>query len=228
MSSSKKGRFEEKDAILSLYEIVKGVRILHKKGIMHRDLNLENIFLKEGRCVIGDFGSATMNEWSDTSWVGTPEYRAPEVFKARERFEYNKQADIWSIGVMFHEMVYGKRPYEGDINQLLNIIEKEPYKAPQGLSISKDTKDLLIKMLVTNPRKRIKIEEVFQHQLFSRLRRGENKAQDIKEVKEELNVADETHQVGSNPNKKKIFSKKNFIEIFIVILLCWILVKILI
>ncbi len=79
---------------------------------MHRDLKPENILIdNEGFLVIVDFGTAKIaksNETRFTSYVGTPEYRSPEMlFEEYHSFKN----DCWAIGVILYELVYRKHPF---------------------------------------------------------------------------------------------------------------------
>jgi len=221
LASSKNGFLDEKTAIRYLYEIAKGLATLHSHGIMHRDLNLDNILLRKGCCVIGDFGSATTNINSDTTCVGTPEYRAPEIFLANSKRTYNKQADLWSLGVIFHEMLFGKKPYEGEsIQEIERKVLGGEYKIPDtNKKISKESKDLLRRLLLSNPPKRITLQQIFGHQIFDNFQI--NSLQDQQEPSS-FNV---------NHNKIQITTKKfTFLEkvifpiIFVLFLLSFLVI----
>jgi len=162
------GKLNEKAAVGYLAEIVEGLYVMHSRGFMHRDLKLENIFIKDGKCKIGDFGFATSKPISD-QYCGTPYYMAPEMFEVGDGRGYDKQVDIWALGVMFHEMLFGERPYVGPQTQLLDIIKKNPYKAPNFVQISDESKDLLGKMLTIDPKKRITVKEIIKHPVFQKV-----------------------------------------------------------
>lgn len=79
---------------------------------MHRDLKPANIMLHNGQVKLGDFGFCkSMNHPDDLSstMVGSPIYMAPEILKGKD---YNIKADIWSLGCVLYEMLYGCCPYE--------------------------------------------------------------------------------------------------------------------
>jgi len=155
-------RFDENEALGYLAEIVEGIYVMHKSGRMHRDLKLENIFFKEGHCKIGDFGFATKQEKSD-QYVGTPDYMAPEIFECGEGNYYDKAVDVWALGIMYHEMLFNTRPYEGPQTKLAEIIRSNPYNPPSFPPISEESKDLLKRMLTADAKKRITIQEVRSH-----------------------------------------------------------------
>ncbi len=207
LANSSEGCLDEKTAVRYLYEIAKGLDFLHCRGIMHRDLNLENIYLRKNSCVIGDFGSATTNQNSETACVGTPEYRAPEVFLATSKRTYNKQADLWSLGIIFHEMLFGKKPYEGDtIQEIERKVLEEEYQIPKtaATKISKEAKDLLKKLLVSNPYKRITLQQPFQHPIFANF---------------QINSASQAYNKKQIVQKNSIFPCKLFFSIILVLFL---------
>ena len=84
---------------------------LHMKGIVHRDLKLENILLdQEGYVKIIDYGLAKMlGENSEaTSFCGTPEYLAPEIILGKG---HSFEVDWWSLGALIYEMLCGHPPH---------------------------------------------------------------------------------------------------------------------
>lgn len=93
---------------------MKGTQAIHNHNIIHRDLKCENIFLKKNKngnyvCKIGDFGFAKVVQETTTTSCGTIYYMAPEVMSQQP---YDKQADIWSIGVIFYYMLFGSHPFK--------------------------------------------------------------------------------------------------------------------
>ena len=90
---------------------------------------------------------------------------APEVL---DKQTYNNNADIWSIGVGFYEMVFGRVPYTaGNILDLLKKIRKEPLVFPQ--KVNPVVEDVIRKMLVVDPAKRISWKDLFRHPITNYL-----------------------------------------------------------
>lgn len=83
---------------------------MHK--ILHRDFKLANLLKKDEFIVIGDFGFAKKGlEYTDTR-LGTPLTMAPEILMDEQGEQsYNSKVDLWSIGVVFYEMVFGSSPF---------------------------------------------------------------------------------------------------------------------
>lgn len=128
------------------YQIASGLGAIHEKGVVHRDIKLENIVItKEGLAKIADFGVAGFSKglelknkevseiepdkMSKTSMhndvVGTLDYIAPEYL---EFGRYDKRADIYALGVLMYEMISGRTPFEGvSIPQLVTMkVDMDP------------------------------------------------------------------------------------------------------
>ena len=85
--------------------------------------------------------------------VGSPIYMAPEILKGSV---YDHRADIWSLGVILYEMMYGFCPYEeNSITKLINLIDNNLLKFPPEISISNHVKILMKRMMTIKYRERI-------------------------------------------------------------------------
>jgi len=108
-------RFDNERAQFYGAEIICALQFLHNKGIIYRDLKLDNIMLdKEGHVKIADFGMCKEQVIGDnlaTTFCGTPDYIAPEILGGHK---YNYSVDFWSLGVLLYEMLVGQSPYQGD------------------------------------------------------------------------------------------------------------------
>lgn len=105
------GLLKEEDARFYVAEIMCGLEYIHEKGIVHRDIKLENVLLSEsGHAIIADFDSAydleVDHERKKSSvYAGTLEYMAPEI---ANRVEVTKKADVWSLGALMAHLVSPK------------------------------------------------------------------------------------------------------------------------
>ena len=103
------------ESIRILQQILNGTQAIHHHNIMHRDLKLENIFLKKNKTggytyKIGDFGFAKVVKETTSTTCGTLFFMAPEVMD--DDSPYSFEADIWSIGVIFFYMIFGDYPFK--------------------------------------------------------------------------------------------------------------------
>ena len=110
-------------------QIAGGLQVAHQKGIVHRDIKSGNIMLtKAGQVKIMDFGLAKV-KWSvlvtrEGTTVGTAAYMSPEQARGDK---VDHRADLWSMGVIFYEMLAGKLPFKGDFEQAIiySILNEE-------------------------------------------------------------------------------------------------------
>jgi len=102
-------RFDEKQIAFTCKEVLRGLNVCHDLGWMHRDLKGDNILIKsDGNIKIADFGSAAQNSYKHGTTIGTPHWMAPEIIRG---IPYSSKVDIWSLGIILHEMTEGKPPY---------------------------------------------------------------------------------------------------------------------
>lgn len=156
-----------------IYQIARGLRYLNDLGIMHRDLKPDNIMLssKDESCVIKivDFGLARTvgSKVKVFDTFGTLAYVAPEVVS---KVGYNKEVDIWSLGVIIHYTLSGKLPFEEcrlDFKKIINTIMYKKMNFPKHLfgHVSLSGTDLIEKCL-TEQSLRITIQELLDHPWF--------------------------------------------------------------
>ncbi|KAL6116627.1 prkcq [Pungitius sinensis] len=149
-------------------EIICGLQFLHSKGIIYRDLKLDNVLLdSEGHIKIADFGMCKENmqdESRTATFCGTPDYIAPEILLGQK---YNSSVDWWSFGVLLYEMLIGQSPFHGrDEEELFQSIRTDNPVYPRWLT--RDAKDILIKLFVREPEGRLGVKgNIRQHSFFS-------------------------------------------------------------
>ena len=153
-----------------IYEIFsalnKTFKIMRENNISHRDIKLDNILIKyvdESKTKfipkICDYGfSKSIIEEGKNTQLGSLKTMAPEVYKIGS--SYGPKADLWSIGVILYLCYFKKYPY----NDIVEIIKKTElkYEKPNNFFLA----DLIDKLLVINPDKRISWEEYFNHPFF--------------------------------------------------------------
>ncbi|PPQ62849.1 hypothetical protein CVT24_000543 [Panaeolus cyanescens] len=117
----KHGIFHEEVTKSFATQVLDGLRYLHSKGIIHRDLKSENVLVEpHGVCKISDFGiskNILENERrrAFTLMKGTIYWMSPEVIEDSDRKGYTEKVDIWSLGCMMHEMWTASRPWANEV-----------------------------------------------------------------------------------------------------------------
>ncbi|KAI5090554.1 protein kinase C, eta, b, partial [Silurus meridionalis] len=111
----KSRRFDEARAQFYAAEITSALMFLHSKGIIYRDLKLDNILLdKDGHCKLADFGMCKEGITAGVltaTFCGTPDYIAPEIILEEP---YGVSVDWWAMGVLLFEMLCGHAPFEAE------------------------------------------------------------------------------------------------------------------
>jgi hypothetical protein len=166
--------FSERQIAILINQIGNGLKYLHKYGIIHRDLKPDNIMLTEqsdkGIIKIMDFGLSKIAGYNEglIDGYGTLSYVAPEVLL---RIPYNKEVDIWSMGIILYYMLCGKFPFYGPDEEIIakRICYGDLEFDDENWEIrSKKVIDLIEKVLVKDPSKRISIDEFLNHSWFKK------------------------------------------------------------
>ena len=120
------------EALSTAIQIAEGLEAAHEKGIVHRDIKPDNVMLmagSRGLIKLMDFGLAQLAESSkltrEGTTLGTPIYMSPEQALGEPTDE---RSDVWGLGVVLYEMVAGKPPFQGEVEQAVvyAILNREP------------------------------------------------------------------------------------------------------
>lgn len=158
----REGGIEINEFINIAQQILDGISYAHKIGVLHRDLKPENILITENSTIkITDFGLARFLKTSSiaASTAGTPIYMAPEVWSGK----FSEKSDIWSIGVIFYELLTGIPPFLDDnLDGLKKKIEKGKLLTPSMIrpNLPEYLEDIIIKCLNPNPESRFDSETI--------------------------------------------------------------------
>lgn len=164
---NKEGHFNEKTAKFFLAQIILLFEFLHSKNIIYRNLSPENVLLdNEGYIKLNDFSTSRMNieeynSGTDT-FCGLPEYCSPEMINGTP---YGKCVDIWCMGILLFEMLFGETPFK-DMNRdklYKKIIFNTPDFTTNNVSVTYNAVGIINKMLEKNAENRITLQEIKTH-----------------------------------------------------------------
>jgi len=203
-------------------QLLDAVYYLHNHGIAHRDLKPENILLDDkGKIKLSDFGLARFLAEASmmTTLCGTPQYVAPEVIKigmseSAEKDDnnsgdgpqenaqgYGYEVDMWSLGVCLYMMLTKELPFEEtDRFALFKSISRGQYQF-DGKNISADAKNLISRLLVTDPQSRISAKEALEHPWVVRQPETQKRLR-VGSHDENTNGNRETISLAQNPNEE--------------------------
>jgi len=159
------GQFSEEQSRHYFRQMLEAVKYLHSQAIAHRDLKPENILLndKTGDIIkLSDFGLSRIVDHASfmKTFCGTPQYVAPEIISSSQGEPgYGLACDLWSLGVILYIMLVGYPPFEE--TNVFDHIQAGDYGFPDDdwRDISHSAKDLISKLLIVDPGKRITVEE---------------------------------------------------------------------
>ncbi|KAF9411546.1 hypothetical protein HW555_009694 [Spodoptera exigua] len=162
------GRVAEKQVRYFLQQLASALKFLREKGVVHMDLKPHNLLLHKGSdgkymLKVADFGFAQhMTDAVQRSVRGSPLYMAPEMLTG----EYDARVDLWSVGVIMYECLFGRAPYSSvSMKELVDKIQRQaPIELPPNASISPGCRELLFGLLQHDPAKRITYEEFFSNE----------------------------------------------------------------
>lgn len=169
-------RFPEEVVKFYSVQIAMAIGHLHSKGIIHRDLKLENILIdKDGYIKIIDFGLAKILQENETTRTlcGTPEYLAPEMI---DQQGHDKSVDWWALGILIYEMLIGVTPfYNRNRSVMMSKISKSkivfPHKTKYNIEYSDEVKDIIWQLLSKKKESRLgstnDIDEILEHPWFA-------------------------------------------------------------
>ncbi|KAI0481452.1 Pkinase-domain-containing protein [Xylaria cf. heliscus] len=158
-------RFPDWKASQYIAQMASALRYLHRKHVIHRDIKPENILVGiHDEIKISDFGWSVHapNSRRDTM-CGTLDYLPPEMVKLGRSATtyYNEKVDLWSLGVLTYEFLVGEAPFEDTPVMTQRRIERGDMTIPAF--VSPDARDLIKKLLVLDPEKRIPLDQVQTH-----------------------------------------------------------------
>jgi calcium-dependent protein kinase len=173
-----KKSFSEKQLAIIFYQILSGLCYLHDNDIIHEDIKLNNIMIKDIEEDINtkeeyfwiklvDFHTANIFEKNikNSKNVKKKYYNSPEALNN----DYTKESDLWSVGVLLHILLVGKVPFDGNTDEdINNKIKNESFNElePRLIARSPEVRDLLNKLLEKDKKKRITAEVALKHGWF--------------------------------------------------------------
>eukprot|EP00915_Cephaloidophora_sp_WS-2016_P006508 GHVH01008788.1.p1 GENE.GHVH01008788.1~~GHVH01008788.1.p1 ORF type:complete len:938 (+),score=110.21 GHVH01008788.1:370-2814(+) len=162
----KKRRLSESESRSFFQQLISALCYCHCNSIVHRDLKPENIMLNEKRTLkLCDFGLSNFNEDGRflRTFCGSPNYAAPEIVSGKPYVA--PETDVWSCGVILYAMLCGYLPFdEVSLSVLFDKIRAGDFKVPAFLTAS--AQDLITRMIVVDPYKRLTLKEVRRHPWF--------------------------------------------------------------
>ncbi|XP_040277550.1 calcium/calmodulin-dependent protein kinase type IV isoform X1 [Bufo bufo] len=165
-----KGYYSERDAADAVKQILEAVAYLHENGIVHRDLKPENLLYAtpapDAPLKIADFGLSKIvdDQVAMKTVCGTPGYCAPEILRG---CAYGPQVDMWSVGIITYILLCGFEPFydeRGDQYMFKRILNCDyDFVSPWWDDVSLNAKDLVKKLIVFDPKKRLTTHQALQH-----------------------------------------------------------------
>ena len=204
-------RLSEEETAYFFYQLINGLDYIHHKNIVHRDLKPENLLLSQGNILkIVDFGLSNYyypEEQLLSTPCGSPCYASPEMVCGNK---YNGfKIDVWSCGIIIFAMICGYLPFEDPNNEILfKKIMKCKVDYPEYLS--EEVLDILNKIIVIDPNKRINIEQIRQHPFYLK---GKNEfKKKHKDLIDQVELIENNDSEDNNIEDDIVFNHDNFYD----------------
>uniref|UniRef100_A0A914UR16 Aurora kinase n=2 Tax=Plectus sambesii TaxID=2011161 RepID=A0A914UR16_9BILA len=159
-------RFPEARSAMYIHQMADALLYCHEKKIIHRDIKPENLLLGlKGDLKIADFGwSVHAPSSKRATMCGTLDYLPPEMVEGQP---HDEKVDLWSLGVLLYEFLVGKPPFETEnSSETYKRITSVKYSFPSH--VSEGARDLIAKLLQREPKKRLSLMGVMEHEWVKR------------------------------------------------------------
>ncbi|XP_074368451.1 wee1-like protein kinase isoform X2 [Apium graveolens] len=158
--------FKEGEVLSAMYQIANALKYIHERGVAHLDVKPDNIYVKNGRYKLGDFGCATLLDASLPIEEGDARYMPQEILN--EKYDHLDKVDVFSLGATIYELVRGSAlPESGP-----HFLHLREGKLPLLPGHSIQFQNLLKAMMDPDPLRRPSSKEVVENSLFDRIRRN--------------------------------------------------------
>ncbi|OMJ88165.1 hypothetical protein SteCoe_9984 [Stentor coeruleus] len=172
-----------------LESLIEALNELRKQKIVHRDIKMANLMItdpnpEKAQIKLGDFGfSKFLGESLTSTLLGTPLYMAPEIYDSGQ---YDYKADVWSLGIVAYEMIYGFTPFQCFNIKKLKKQQRNYIEFPNYPLIPDEAKDFIRAMLMYKPEDRKNYEELLKMPFFRGVKKGDAKDNSFYEQSEIL------------------------------------------
>lgn len=189
---NKFGTLTEQLCVIYITQVLRGLRYLHNKSLVHGDIKADNILLtKEGKVKLVDFGTSAMLNAKQESALGTPFWMAPEVINMEGAVP---ASDVWSLGCTVVELVAGAPPYYDlpPMTAMFRMVEERHPPLPEA--VSPELRAFLLACFTRDPTQRPSCAQLLRHPWILALQqpRGPDSSDDDEEE------ADKRHSTGSS------------------------------
>ena len=158
------------DVRMLSYQVLCGLDTMHERGMIHRDVKLQNVLVDDSRGLVaylGDFGTTAWLDDMSAKFeiVGTKGYQAPELLRLSNE-GYNEKVDMWAFGVMLYMMVAQTKPFKGDKEVCEGTWDREQMANRFNGKDLPDLLDLLELLFSVDPERRLSASDAKEHPFY--------------------------------------------------------------